>query len=181
MRYLFAVIALMTVFASAYAADVDSPGTVYLYDEAKEINVKIVNSEETAQDFSVEFTAPTRFEVNQDSGTVAGNRTKTVSITVFPRSDLVSQTYQSKLEITLGDKKFVKNINLVFRAQQGETPPTIQAPEEPETTNPAVGFFTLGAMPALTPELALNVVLGLIAAILLIAFIARFTKRMGGQ
>jgi hypothetical protein len=36
-------------------------------------------------------------------------------------------------------------------------------------------------MPALTPELALNVVLGLIAAILLIAFIARFTKRMGGQ
>jgi|TARA_B100002003_G_C13880617_1_gene429934 hypothetical protein len=181
MRYLFALIALMTICTLAYAANVDSPGTVYLYDEAKEISVNIVNSDETAQPFSVEFTAPTPFEVSQESGTVAGNKTKTVSITVFPRSDLVSQTYQSKLEISLGDKKFVKNINLVFRAPQGEIPPTNQVPEEPETTSSTVGLFALGAMPALTPELAFNVVLGLIAAVLLIAFIARFTKRMGGQ
>ncbi len=171
----------MAVFASAYAIEVNSPGTVYLYDEAKEISVKIVNVEETAQDFSVEFTAPTRFEVSRDSGTVAGKRSETISITVFPRSDLKGQTYQSKLEITLGDKKFVKNINLVFRATQKEgTAPEDHPPQEPETTGLTGGLFSLGAMPGLTPELTFNVVLGLIAAILLIAFIARFTKRMGG-
>ena len=98
MRYLFALIALMFVLSSAYAFSVDSPGTVYLYSEAKEISVKIVNVEEAAQDFSVEFSAPTRFEVSRESGTVAGKRTETISITVFPRTDLVGQTYQSNLD-----------------------------------------------------------------------------------
>lgn len=180
MRYLFAAIALLAIFASAYAVEVNTPGTVYLYDQAKEINVEIVNSEETSQEFSVEFTAPTQFEVSQDSGTIAGSGTKTISITVFPRSDLKGQSYQSKLEVTLGNKRFVKNINLVFRAQPEEGTAPEGPAQEPEATGLAAGLFSLGAMPEFTPELAINIVLALIAAILLIAFIARFTKRMGG-
>ena len=176
MKSLFAIIALIMLCVSASAIDVSSASTVYLYGEAKDLSVKIVNSDDALQQFEVDFSAPTQIEINQASGTIAANRSKTISVTIYPRSDLEGQTYQSKLEVTLGNQRYVKKVNLVFRGQQEQI-----GEEEPIEPGPiTIGFFGL-AMPEMSGELALNIILILIAAILLIAFIARFVKRMEGR
>ncbi|MAG21742.1 MAG: hypothetical protein CL943_00355 [Candidatus Diapherotrites archaeon] len=173
--------AITLICISTLAISVDSPGTVYLYDEAKEVSLKIVNQEDSAQDYSIEFDAPTRFELSKTTGTIAGNGRETVSIKLYPRSDLVGQTYKSKLEVNIGNERFVKQLRIVFRGAQEE-----QAEEpEPEVngteTDLATSFFTLFALPAITAELLVNLVLMVVSAILLIAFIARFVKRMEGH
>ena len=168
--FVFLAIALFCINAAAISVDVAS--TVYIYDQAKDVSIRITNDSGSSQDYSIEFSAPTNFSLSQNNGIIDAGRNKTVRLTIEPNSELVSQTYKSKLEVRIGEEKYVKMVNLVFReaVDEGET-----GQESP------IGFFTFAPLGTVAGEIALNITLVLIAAILLIAFIARFIKRMEGH
>jgi hypothetical protein len=183
MKAAVVLLALSLVCLSAWAVEIDAPSTVYLYDAPKGVDVKIVNAKETAQQFSVQFDAPTQFELSEESGSVEAQRSKTISITLYPRSDLVGQTYESKLVVALGKEKFAKKLRMVFRGGRGQLE---EQAGGNESATPAGLFGLASAWPALTAfevttELVLDAFLAVIAAVLLIAFIARFVKRMEGR
>lgn len=179
MRYIFALIAFAMFCLSAMAIDVRVAGTVYVYDQPKDVSIKIVNASDSTQQFTVQFNAPTQFELSQTNGSIAGNSSKTVTLTVFPRSDLTGQTYESKLEITLGKERYIKQLGIVFRGEKEQA--SGPSGEGNEGSAAPSGLFALFAMPAITQEFVLNAVLAVIAAVLLIAFISRFIKRMEGK
>ncbi len=181
MKYLFAFLAFMIICLGTWAVDIEAPNTIYLYDEAKEVNIRLTNDSDSSQDFSIEFSAPTQFELSAYSGTIPAGKSKNITLTLFPRSDLEGQTYESKLDVEAGSSRKVKMLHIVFRgtAEKGEE--ETGNGEDGTEIDAVTGFFTMFAMPEITSGLLLNSALALIAAVLLIAFIARFVKRMEGR
>ena len=180
-KCLFALMALIMVCVSTQAIEVDSVGTVYIYGEAKEITLEITNTHESAQDFSIEYNAPTQFELSEINGTISGRGAKNVTLKIYPRSDLTGQSYQTKLDVMIGNERFVKKIDLVFREKREEPADDEKDGNRGEENQIIpVGLFGLG-LGEIGWELGLNIALIVIAAILLIAFIARFVKRMEGK
>ena len=162
---------------NAMAISVEAPTTVYLYGEEKEVLLRVSNQEDFSQNFEAKAIFPTAAGLDRYSGSIAANKSTNLRLSIHPDEALVGQTYEGRVEITLGEEKFVKIVRLVFRGQKeaeenGET--------EESNKGTTAGLFALASL-ALTPELALNIMLGFIAAILLIAFIARFVKRMEGR
>jgi len=171
MKRLFAFSALIVLFASVLAVTVDAPGTIHVYEKAKEAAIYITNQSQSIESFSIEFNAPARFELSASSGSIAAGETKKVYLTIQPDESLNGQTYENMLEVRVGDEKVVRKIRIAFR-ETNESQGT-----HGTEFNPA-GFF---ALPAISSGLALNIALAIVAAILLIAFIARFVKRMEGH
>ena len=177
-KCLFALIALVWLGFSAHAIEVESVGTVYIYEEAKEITIEVINTNERTQEFSIEYNAPTQFELSEANGTISGRGAKKVFLKIYPRSDLTGQSYQTKLDVLIGNERFVKKIDLVFREKQEEQEEGEKGEEGTQII--PVGLFGLG-LEEMSWELGLNIALIIIAAILLVAFIARFVKRMEGR
>ncbi len=176
MKHIFTLCALLIICSSVAAVGIDGPSTVYLYEDEKQVVVTINNEESFSQDFEIEAICPTAVGLSKEQGTIAGNSGTNVTFTIQPNTSLVGQTYEGRIEVILGDRKFVKNMRLVFRAEQKQE-------EKKENENEYNGFSGLFLLPAsiLTLEFAVNVLLVFIAAVLLIAFIARFVKRLEGK
>ena len=129
---------------------------------------------------------------------VQPNETVNVRLKLLPRNDLLGTTYQSTLTIKLGEETKEFPVTLIFAEAADETA-TIESPSAPAepvaaekpaptpASNPideaAEGVSAaLVVMPQLSQEamseLLFNVALAVIAALLLISFLARLTKRM---
>jgi len=166
---------LLLFSVSAQAFYLDAPGTIIVQQAQKEVLVAISNDSATEQDFSAHFSAPFSSSLSPSNGKIGAGETATLILSISPQENLEGSTYDCLLEVQVGGEEASKNINIIFKGEESEP--------KNETGNSNAGFFPLTglfsyAAGLLTPENALNAALVLVAAILLIAFIARFVKRL---
>jgi hypothetical protein len=181
-RYLVGIF-LLFLAANAAAFPVEIPGNINVFDAPKEVSLVIRNDSGTEKHFTVDFVAPARIELSEAEGTIPAGGFKKIYVTVFPREDLLEQTYETSLIVELGDEKIVKKVNIIFKPSFFQEQDSAQEPT-PVDFSTLTGFFSFFSIPAMnfgqyfSWETALNVFLVIVAAILLIAFIARFTRRI---
>ena len=173
MRKCLAAFALLLLLSSASAIDLRLPSTIVVQQEQKEIPVTILNDSGREQDYSIEFLAPFSAVATPSFGTLAEGKSITASLSVKPEESLEGSTYEANLIVKLGQETVSRNIRVIFKEEEKQ---------EGSGTN-GLGFFSLAGFSTLstaifTPENMLNGFLALIAAVLLIAFIARFVKRL---
>ena len=165
-------------------ATVDAPRTIIVQQAQKEVVVAISNDSATEQDFSAHFSAPFGSSLSPSDGKIGAGETATLILSIFPQEALEGSTYNCLLEAQVGGEKISRNISVIFKGKESEGMP------QGQTGGGNAGFFSMTWFSAsatglfsyaeglLTPENALNAALVLVAAILLIAFIARFVKRL---
>jgi len=169
----FAALALFLLLFSAgcQALIVNETGTIVVQQDKKSVDVKIKNDSDETQDFTIELSIPNA-SIDPSEGSLEAGESITAILSITPDENLVSSTYSGQLRVMIGEEQERKEIRVMFKGEEAEEPK-----EEPKP-NPT-GFFALPNLSALfTVENALNVVLALVAAVLLIAFIARLVKRL---
>jgi len=168
------LVAMLLLSVSAHAIYIKAPANIIVQGEQKDIPIAISNDTEEEQEYQISFSAPIEYTISPISGKLASGKTTIATLSIAPGENLEGSTYEGTLEVEMGEKKAFKAISMIFKENEDEED------EEPEETT---GFFSLAGYSAtitslLTPQNALNTLLGTIAAILLIAFIARFVKRL---
>ena len=170
----FAALALFVLFfsVSSNALVVDVSGNIIVQQDEKSVDVKIKNDSDYAQDFTIELSIPNA-SIDPSEGSLEAGESVTASLSISPEENLAGSTYSGQLRVMMGAKQERREIKAMFKKKAAEKPA-----EEPEQPGPA-SFFALPDLSALfTAENALNIVLAIVAAVLLIAFIARLVKRL---
>ncbi len=176
------VITLILLFGSisAHAIYVNSPSTIIIQQEQKDLPVTIRNDEEIAQEFSAKIFAPFNAFVSPSSGSLGAGKSTILSLSISPSEELEGNSFETTLEIQIGEEKVFKNVRVIFKKaiEDGE--------ENASGQSIGTGLFTFANFETFTasiftPENAINAVLAVVSAILLIAFISRFVKRVEGS
>jgi len=184
-RSIIAFVLFVLVFSSnSYAVSVDIAPTIVVKQAQKDLPLTILNDQDLEEDFSVSVSAPFGTVVSPNSGRIGAGKSTVLTLSILPDESLAGSTYEATLEIELGNEKAFKRISVLFKEEETGNEAG-EDPVEGEGETP-VGMFSFaefsGALIGiLTFENALNAVLVLIAAILLIAFIARFVKRLEAE
>ncbi|MDP2974409.1 MAG: hypothetical protein Q8N60_05130 [Candidatus Diapherotrites archaeon] len=162
---------LLLFSAGCQALILTETGTIVVQQDERNVDVKIRNDSDSAQDFTIELSIPNA-SIDPSEGSLDAGESVTALLSISPEENLAGSTYYGQLRVMIGEEQERKEIRVMFKGEEAEEPK-----EEPKP-NPS-GFFALPNLSALfTAENALNVVLALVAAILLIAFIARLVKRL---
>ena len=174
-------IALLLLFCSvsAQAISVDFPSTIIIQQEQKDLPVTIRNDEEIAQEFSARLVAPFDVFVSPSSGSIAAGQSTILSLSISPSEELEGNSFETTLEIQIGEEREFKNVRVIFKKAIEEEEDT--APQSIRTGMFSFADFGNFTVSIFTPENALNAVLAVVAAVLLIAFISRFVKRVEGS
>jgi len=165
--------AIVCLFASgAFAAIEGFPSTLDFYNKQQTITFRVSNTADSAKRVSVEFLSPMDANIAAPVS-IAGKGDANVSITLYPTEGLIGQNYESTLVVRVGEEETRKVVKIFFNPAKPAGFGGIDS--NALNVSGLVGFFS-------TPntELALTIVLAIIAAILLIAFIARLVRRFQG-
>ncbi len=159
-----AVFAATVLFFSliASALSVSIPSNVTGGTEETRFFATIENTSAEEKGLSVSYSSPAKHRLFNVPSTIRANSSATIEIILEPTPELNGAVYSTALTVKLGDETKTRQVNVEFTGTGKQETPT--------------GFFALPNI--LAPENALNILLAIIAAILLIAFIARFTKRI---
>jgi len=169
------------------ALTVEAPGNVFLAKGEKEISIRMTNGSASSADYSIDFIGPVNVSFSGSNGTIGAFSTKYITMRVPYSASLAGQDYESTLLVQSGGEKIEKKIDVSFMEKAAAPAPVPKKDADDFIGSNALvsGFFALFSFDWLgwfgwlfTPENALNLALALIAAVLLIAFIARFVKRL---
>lgn len=166
MQYrLSSILVFLLYFSLAVSAlSLSAPSAVSVRETETRFFATIENTSGTENLLTVSYSAPVQYRLIDVPSTIAGNNSATIEIVLLPNSELAGTVYASTLTAKLGNETASRQVNIAF---EGARKPS------------AAGFFSLASL--LSAENALNIALVIIAAILLIAFIARFTKRVSAK
>lgn len=176
-KSLLAIVIAMLLFSmSANALFVKAPANIIVMDKQKDIPIAISNEAGEEQTYRISLSAPIEYTLSPISGTLGAGKTTVITLSISPNKGLVGSTYEGTLEVEMGEKKAFKGISVIYKENE---PVEDETPKEANAT----GFFSIGDYSAaiaglFMPENAINSILAVVAAILLIAFIARFVKRL---
>ncbi|MDD5163406.1 MAG: hypothetical protein PHD95_04320 [Candidatus ainarchaeum sp.] len=160
------------LIGSASAFNVDAPGSIIVFDSPRDIWITVANDSPIEQNLDIKFFSPAVSNLPYVPARIGPYSEAKFAITIFPSNELFGKTYDSTLIVSLGSDKIIRTIGLSFK----KTIVPVPAPGPPGNGNPiSAGLFSLAAFGS---ENALNIALAFIAAILLIAFIARFVRRL---
>lgn len=177
-KILAVLAALLLCLGMASAFTVDAPGSVLVFNSQKEVWITIDNTSSVEKRLNINFFSPANSDLIEVPEKIDSDSQARIILRLFPRDDLIGQTYESTLEIELGNEKIIRKIDVSFK-QEGqiiiEPVPPEPGPIAPDFNSITAGFVPLASFGA---ENALNILLALVAAILLIAFIARFLQRI---
>ncbi len=177
----FALFALL-LSSGTSALIVDVPENIIIKEGQKQVQISISNDSAEAGQYRVEFLGPVEAGISQSSGEIAAFKTKKVTLSLAAEERLAGQTYESTLVVELGSEREVRKIRLFFRGQAAQGQEVQQGQPGFDLQWLSSGFFPLfnpNSMGSLLSfENILNALLAVVAAILLIAFIARLVKRL---
>lgn len=187
-----AILICLAVAGLAYAAVAAFPETVKIGDNGGEMKFTVSNPSGEGKALEASVLAPTESKVTAPALLGAGENAE-VKIKFSPSEKLRGSVYSATIAVVLGGVKEERRVSLKFLGK-GEsagtaTGGTVQG-GTPEAGSGSAqggeGLFNLGGMvtafggifSGATGELLLDIVLALIAAVLLIAFISRLTARV---
>ncbi|MFH1225316.1 MAG: hypothetical protein V1676_05960 [Candidatus Diapherotrites archaeon] len=181
-----AILACLAVAGTAYAAVAAFPENVKIGDSGGEIRFTVSNPSGEGKGLMIEAFAPVDSEISAPEFLGAGEKAE-VKIKFPPSEKLRGSTYTATVAVTLGGTRDERKITLGF-LKAGESAGTVQGGTQGGGTGngETEGLFNLGGMvtafggifSGATGELLLDIVLVVIAAVLLIAFISRLTARV---
>jgi hypothetical protein len=165
--------------ASCSALKVSAPSTIVVETGQKNVPIIIENDSTFDQSFEVSFSAPFEFEITPSEGTLEAGRETVVTFSVSQQPETQETNYQGTLEVRLGQDKAFRKLDILFK--EGNTP--IIGPDQLPSPGNLTGLISFAgfyswATGLFTMQNLVNFALIIIAAILLIAFIARFLKRV---
>lgn len=159
-----AILAFLMHFSLASSAiSLNAPSTVTVNGPETRFFATIENTSSSELGLAVFFSSPAPHRLVNVPSTIPANRAAVIEIVLEPTEDRAGTVYASTLTARLGEETASRQITLVF----GEAKKTLAVP---------TGLVALETI--ISQENTLNIALALTAAILLIAFIARFTKRI---
>ena len=168
---------LLLFSVSANALQVDAPSTIVVQESQKDVRLTIRNDTESEQEYSVQFYAPFDAIVSPSFGRLDSGKSTISSLSIPRQEELEGSSYEASLEVQLGEEKSFRRLRVIFKESgKGEELGTAEADSGLVSL---AGFYSIAGI--FTPENLLNVFLVFVAAILLIAFIARFVKRLEGS
>ncbi len=164
------------LIGSASAFNVDAPGSIIVFDSPRDIWITVANDSPIEQNLDVKFFSPAISNLPYVPARIGPYSEAKFAITINPSAGLFGKTYESTLVVELGNEKIIRAIVISFKKNPVPEQVPAQQPESNLSFNPvAAGFASLAVFDSGT---ALNLALVFIAAILLIAFIARFIRRL---
>ncbi|HIH16865.1 MAG TPA: hypothetical protein HA252_05670 [Candidatus Diapherotrites archaeon] len=164
-------LALLLVVTTIRAEVLELPAEVQFSGQPVELSFKVRNEAFQALPVQVDVQVVS-FKVLRKPDLVQPGEVQEIRLQLQPRNDLLGSTYQSTITVKMGAQETRKEVKFVF----GEAPK--QAPKKnalPPATPKAPTAFAV--LPLAFNEFMMNLGLALLAAILLISFIARLTKR----
>ena len=162
---------VLLIATSVSAIRVTIPSEVVVAEgQVTQFPIMIENTSSHEKGLIVSYSAPTQNRFLNVPQTIAGGDTIEIIVELQPNNSLTGSVYKSSVNVKLSDESAVRTNALIFVPGQ-----VISTPNTPTPNTPTTGFFTLGL---LGNDSLLNIVLILVAAVLLLAFIARFVKRV---
>jgi len=180
LKRLTLILAVLLILPGLMASGVKAPNALNILEDGASFQVSVENSLDQAQSLEVEFYPPSNHSVSRIPSTIAANSKVKFDVSLDFDEDLAGQTYTGLLRAKIGEDYYSKEITLHYLAEE---PVVVEPePEAPvDNPNPGSGFLVLPAFGFdQTTEIIIDIVLILVAAVLLIGFISRLTKRMRG-
>ncbi|MBN1940894.1 MAG: hypothetical protein JW772_01795, partial [Candidatus Diapherotrites archaeon] len=174
-------------------------GGVFVFDEETYFTVVVTNNDPIEKTLNAEYFSPTISELIDVPETIPANSEARFRARIEPNKELKGQTYESTLIVELDNEKIVKKIDLAFKGSDSQGNGSGITDSNQNIIfdfngiasgfatlvdfNAVAGFFSgLTNASAIPPEALsaslLDILLALIAAVLLLAFIARFVRRI---
>ena len=164
-------LAILVLANTVSAFELDAPNPVYIFDSEKEITLTIKNTSNENKDLRFAFYAPVKYEIDRIPLQVNAQSYQIVKIKFYPDEKLVGSSYSILLSVALDEDEIVKNMKIYYRGElpegTGYVPGSFSS-----------GFFSFAGASLAGSGLLVDIILVIIAAVLLIAFISRYTKRM---
>ena len=172
--------AVLFVAFSASAASVEASSDVFFFEEPNALVVEVLNDSDARKSLSIEFYAPLDFEFVDNTDSLPAHGRQRVAIVMHPRKDLLGSSYLSTLIVKVGEQTFVRAIELHFKEKKAEEPSDGKEGNKGEESDETAlaGLFSLISLDWISAELVLDVFLVIVAAVLLLAFISRYSKRV---
>jgi len=164
---LLAGVFLLALTGSASAFLLEAPSGAFIF---------VKNDSPIDKTLDVRFFSPATSDLLGVPDVIQANSESKFTLRIYPAKGLEGQTYESTLVVSLDNEKAVRTISLAFKNPAFQRP--VPVPEQNQDSG--IGFISAGfvSLAAIGSENALTIVLVIIAAILLIAFIARFLHRI---
>lgn len=184
-------ILLVLMIGTVSAFTILSPTEVLVQTPIAIFETTIVNDSAQEKALSIAFFAPMRTEVMAPP-TIKANSQAKAQITVYNFTDLQNTTYQTRLNVMLGNENASRNLAVSFKELVQAAPPVPTPPSSPSEPAPPtldsnqsdsnqminsvlIGMATFFNNPA--TEFALQALLVVIIIVFAIAFIARLYNR----
>lgn len=175
MRITALLIALALLISGVSAMELKTyvGNPVYVFDIPKEITIIVENRSSVSKELQINFATSANYDIADYPSELKPHESIKVFITIYPEAGFEGSVFESQLIIKLGNETQVKNMIIKFRE-------TNNIEEGAGEVAFAGGFFTLfGAVGnSGLSAVVFDVLLVVIAAILLIAFISRYTRRI---
>ncbi len=177
-------LALFTLLLSlnCSALKVSAPSTIVVETGQKNVPIIIENDSTFNQSFEVSFSAPFEVEITPSQGSIEAAQETVVTFSVSQQPETSGMNYQGTLEVRLGQDKAFRKLDILFKEGRQPILGQDEIPQIPSIEN-ITGLASFAGLYSwagslFTIQNLINAVLALVAAILLIAFIARFLKRV---
>ena len=182
MKNFLIALALLLISTSVLASGVKAPNALDISQESVSFDVTLENSSSLAKKLEVEFYPPSDHSLSTVPDVISPRSKLVLTVTLDHDDYLANQEYTSLLRVKMGEDYFSKQITLNYLPLAAEPPAVVQPPADntpvQPSPGPATGLMALGF--GSTTEFVIDIVLILVAAILLIGFISRLTKRFRG-
>jgi hypothetical protein len=173
---------LLILFIQGIFAQVEfSEGFIVFHNEPETLSFTVKNDSLFDQELRIEFFGPKNLGyefVGVLPENVKAGTSKEIKVRFLPSKDLTGSEYRTQLVVWLGNKRFEKTISMEFaeplKEPKEENKKETQEKKTVKKTT-ALGFFGLASF--FSARYLIDAVLVLVAAVLLIAFIARLVKR----
>ena len=176
------VLVLLLVFNFSDALVMRAPNEVTISEKQNSFEIYIYNDSQQMKNLNLQINMPVEYTLRNMPNVIAPKNSANIIVVVDYNEKFALQNYKASIEINAGNERIVHEFKLKFAPKEEKVKVIVVEKEEKETkkeTNLSQlsGMFLLPLEISFN-ELILDIILVIIAAILLIAFISRYIKRL---
>jgi len=185
-KWLLVLTSILLVFCSnTHALELDLPNSVTFFEEEKTIVFEVENDSGERQDLRIKVFSPVAYEINGNKSFLENGEKAFVELAFIPNERVLNSVYESTVLVELGREIKQEKISLYFEKKieyNEEESEEKDGEENLDGTNVfgslTGNVFLAGFTDFFSP---VNLFLTFIAAILMLLFISRLTKRLNTE
>ncbi|PIN98646.1 MAG: hypothetical protein COT90_03300 [Candidatus Diapherotrites archaeon CG10_big_fil_rev_8_21_14_0_10_31_34] len=182
-KWLLLAVIFILIASNSSALVLDLPNSITFFEEEKTLSFEVENQSGETQNLNVLIYSPIAYEIKGNKSFLKNGEKAFIEVTFLPNEKVLNSVYETTVLVELGREISQEKISMYFEK-------TMNYPDEKETGNKETEKDSDGAnvFGALTGNVFLagfselfnpvNLILILIAAVLMLLFISRLTKRL---